>query len=450
MAGKSAAQRLIELIAVLAVAGCMVPIAIAVWGHFYKPTPNAGPETVVAPSTPPPPGPPQRARVDSVGKLPKTYPEIADVTAPRPATPDLRFDALRASVKIRHLNAYIGNAVFLSPDGQMAVVCESTPANTTRLALWNLGTGKLVRFLSGEEGKAASAYRGEENASFGVPVDFDQFREGLFSPDGKKFVACQGFGDIEPARNTYLWDVNSGKLLWKTIEPSINATLLFPSPEFLVVGAAVGGRDYGWRRIDAATGESELLTPPAPNQGAGFEGGAAFKGQVAFLPRNTLATLDVASRQLLMGLIDSEPKPRPTIRRLWYGRDGKQVFAFIDQTASLEVWDVASHKLVNTIKLKIDGTAQMEVYPAPAANLVGNRTSASGVDFFDITTGKRRLSIYYPYRGAPLKVITTDARRHLIQTDQDSLLVVDFTGDLPEGMINLTDLLGTEKLAATR
>lgn len=112
--------------------------------------------------------------------------------------------------------------------------------------------------------------------------------------------------------------------------------------------------------------------------------------------------------------------------------------------AWLDVWDVPTHKLVRSVQVATEGKPQSDVYPAPAAGLVGNRNLSGGVDFFDIATGESKFSIQISFRGIPLKAVSSDARRMLVQTDQTSLLVVDFTGDLPAGKVDLAALLGSE------
>jgi hypothetical protein len=451
MASKSTAQRVIEFIAIIGAIGCLVPVVIAVLGQFNTPTP---PPKRTAASMPNPAaqsssGTPSRSRVDSVETLPKTYPAIADVNAPRPPTTD-EAAALRNNTRVRHLLANAGNGVSLSPDARSAVVFERTPANTTRLALWNLDTGKLIRFLGGEEGKATREYGGEENASFGSKVDHDLFQWGRFSPDGKKFAAWRFIGPLPAVRCICAWDVATGKLLWQVTEPAESALVLFPSADFLAIGSSVGMREYVWRRIDAVTGESELLSPVASGMGVTSEG-AAHDGQIAYMSQSNLITIDVGTRLVRSAPADRESLARQVGRYFWYSADGQQLYRYGGRDeAWLDVWDVPAHKLVRSVKVAMEGSPQSDVYPAPAAGLVGNRKLSGGVDFFEVETGESKFSIEIPFRGAPLKAVSSDARRMLIQTDQKALLVVDFTADLPEGKVDLAALLGPGPLAATR
>jgi hypothetical protein len=455
MSSKSTAQRIVEGIAVVLAIGCLVPIGLVVWGRFFKVTPLSQQKAVidtamVASATPPDLGAPKRDPVDSVEMLPKKYPTVDDLNVHRPTESNDAVAALRQTTQLRHLMAYIGNGVYLSPDARRAVVFETTPANTTRVAIWNVDAGKLIRFFSSEEGQGTREYRGEENANFGAKVDHDQFHWGSFSPDGKKFAAHQGIGGTNSARRIYMWEVDTGKLLWQLVEPAEFSAVLFPSPDFLVIGSAVSMRQYAWRRIKADTGDSQLLTAVSSTIGATTDA-AGHAGQVAYLAQGKLVSLDVASRAARSPAHDTDGLGRRSGSHLWYSADGKRVYRLSsqDERRWFDVWDAATHKLVNTIEVAENANPSAQVHPAPHANLVANLASG-GIGFFNLATGKEAFLIQLSFHITPHVSVSSDARRLLVQTDQQSLVLIDFTGELPQGRVHLASLLPAGELPASR
>src|SRR4051812_4544250 len=160
MASKSVAQRLVEVIAVVAVLGFGVVVAISVWTN--RPKPKEDPYAKIgAPSAPtvvpPPPDlTPKREDVASLAELPAHYPKIDELKLAPDIPPSLALKlptvapGQLGNAKVRHLNAYAFGRLSVDSPAEHAVVLEVTPARTYRFAVWNLSTGKLVRFLSEE------------------------------------------------------------------------------------------------------------------------------------------------------------------------------------------------------------------------------------------------------------------------------------------------------------
>jgi hypothetical protein len=185
--------------------------------------------------------------------------------------------------------------------------------------------------------------------------------------------------------------------------------------------------------------------------------GAASEGQVAYLSQNKLITINVETRQACSDPAEQDRSARSGDNHLWYSADGQQLFSFGGKQGEsrIDVWDVPAHRQVRRIHIAPDEHEylQAEAYPCTSVGLMGVRAVSGDrnlVHFFDVLSGERRFSIQIPFRGTPLKAVSSDARRLLVQTDQTSILVVDFTGELPKGKVNLAGLLPEGKLAATR
>jgi hypothetical protein len=481
VANKSIGQRIVEGIALVLVAMIAVSAAVVVASR-YLPRQAGKPQT---PTKKEAAGPqPQRERVESVDKLPVTYPAITElvmVTDPPPAPPDglaAAEPAALAQVKVRHLNAYTEwTKMQLSPgSASMAIVQERTPAGTIRLAVWDLESGKLLRFLSGEVGKTPRPYQGKENADFGAKVDLEEFQRLAFSPSGKRLAARQGTANSSDQLSAYIWDISSGKLLSRFDEAARPMELFnFAHEDHLVLGiyhgstSEVGARredlmlvearhpDRALLRIVASTGEAELLVPigiDAMDYGVN----AVREGKIAFRGLKELHSIDITTRQHLHGEMQAEATSlglsQVLKRVMWFAPDGAKVYGCTPQ-GGLETWDVATCQPLNSLQLAgLKGTEPL--LPAPEAGLVLLHEARSrNVHVFDVATGNRRSVVQLPFALKPfqagrIQAISSDARRLLVSTDQLSLLVIDFPQGLPRGTIDLAKLLGKSKLPATR
>lgn len=284
MAGKSITQRIVEGVAVVLAAVALVPLVVALGGRFWpKAAPQANTPQQAAPAAQPVSAEPIRQQVDSVEKLPATYPGITEVVLETNSTPvhselPAATAAALQGIGVRHLNAFSKGEVRLSPDARLAIVDETTPANTHRLAVWDLEIGKLLRFLASQD-EPTKPYQGKENADFGAHVDFEEFRAFDFSPSGKRFAARQGSWASKTDLAVFAWDAASGRLLSRYAEHAEAYDIfLFPHDDYVVMNVACGQRDIAVRlqpetvtvvrsadvalvRVDVNRGEGELLTP---------------------------------------------------------------------------------------------------------------------------------------------------------------------------------------------
>lgn len=479
MTTKSIAHRIVEGIAILAVVIVAVPVVVVVGSRLWPDAEKAAPQGRHRGPLPPPVtmGPePQRNPVDSVDKLPATYPAIAELVlatdapaaSPFPGVqlPDLPAvePAALQGVGMKHLNAYISGELRLSPvDADLAVVEEFTPAGTYRLAVWDLKAGKLLRFLSSETGKAPRPYQGKENADFGAKIDLRRSHRLAFAPSGKRFAARQA-SSADETYAAYAWDVATGKLLSRYEEPAYPYDLfLFPHDDYLVISQVAGNMDAGGYigdstvrkrtddralvRLDVNQGEAELLGPVGV--GVHHVGqGAHRAGLVAFLSPQELHTIDVVTRQHLHGLPLTEDN-RFEYVLMWCAADGASAYG-MRSNGKLDVWDLGTREFKQSQQLK-QGRNILPVLPAPAAGLVVlHEGQDRDVGVFDVASGKLVSILQLPFRGGRVRAISSDARRLVVSTDQFSLLVVDFPNGLPAGKIDLGAVVGKAKLPATR
>jgi WD40 repeat protein len=453
----------------LAIAGLLTlitacaPAAIQTAGQKEQ---QPGDQPGRSPAAPKPSPVPVRPAVDSVAKLPSSYPTIADVVVDKTPAPESPLPAASPetlqSVRVRHLNAFTtGEIELLPPDGRLAVIDELTPATTHRLAVWDLEAGKLLRFLAGEQ-KPTKPFAGQENADFGAKVDFESFSALTSSPSGKRLAARKGSGAVKEDVTIYAWEVGSGRLLCTYSEPAeqVYDILLFPHDDYLVVNTTAGqseeigaftlGKfhvnrdvDEALVRIDVNSGEAELLTPI----GAGTRGGrgACRDGLIAFVASTAqMCTVDVLKREQLSGAIPNNPL-ETSYARLWLAPDKSKLYCF---GGKIDIWDLQAMQKIQTFKLKNVGTSAL---PAVDAGLVAvHQRSRRGVDVIDFTTGKLVSVLQVPFTYARIAAISSDARRLLVVTDQTSVLVVDFDKGLPPGTIDLAKILARSKLPGTR
>jgi hypothetical protein len=471
----------VEGIALVLVAMVAVPVVMVVAGRYWpKQT-----EVAQRPTKGKDKGPaPQRERVESVAELPATYPAITElvmVTDPPPAPPGDLASAEPpplGQVKVRHLNAYTQwTKMRLSPgNASTAIVQERTPAGTIRLAVWDLESGKLLRFLSGEVGKTAHPYQGKENADFGAKVDLDEFERLVFSPSGKRLAARRGVANSSDEVSAYIWDVPSGKLLSRFDEATKPMDVFdFAQEDHLVLGVYHGleqkgvtraedllmvparSPDRALLRIAATTGEAELLAPIGIDA-ADFGTNAVSDGLIAFRGLRELHTIDIATRRHVHGERHDEESAldigRIMKRVMWFSPDKAMVYACSVQLG-LETWDVATCQPVGSALLSIADGAEPLLIAPEAGLVVMHEARSRNVHVFEVATGNRRSVVQLPFALKPfqtgrVQAISNDARRLLVSTDQLSLLVIDFPQGLPPGVIDLAKVLGKMKLPATR
>jgi hypothetical protein len=398
---------------------------------------------------------------------------------------------------VLHLNAYLGGSVRLSADARTAVVLEATPANTMRLAVWNVDSGKLVRFLSSEANKPSLPYQGKENADFGAKVDFKGLDSPMLSPSGRTFAArskeSQGMA-------TYAWDVESGKLLSRFVETAdVNGLFHLPHDDYVVMNVTVGerevrdansGRNVGvpedvLERVHLRRSESDLLAPI----GLSGQQAVSLGGQMYFLGQTELHKVNVETREhwrgeslapsvmthSLQGVVvqRSVPQRYSNYADFWLSTDATQVYG-CTTNGQIDIWDAATLASQPSFKLSPRQPASNPVIAMPQAGLVamqmqsgaqpqvtmqlqsGTQTQIASqpayndVDVFDLATKQLVTAIRLPFKNGRLQAISSDGKRWLISTDQTSLLVVDFPDSLPAGLIDLGALLTKTNPSATR
>lgn len=456
MTNKSVAQRVTEIVALILVGGTAItllaPVVYRALAPQIKPAEPSLPVPVAlapAATSPAPLNPP----VKSVKELPASYPQVEEVAfAPGSAHSLTAQEAAKVrpskDVVVRHLNARVGNDLkgfLLSPDGSRGVVVETTPASTTRFAVWDLDQGKLLRFLGAEPGKSVQPYSGRENAEFGATVDFSGTGEYAISPSGRRFAARMQAFLPDRMRVIYAWELETGKLLTRYEEPQgVGLDFMFSDEDHVVHAVATSELQAALVRLNVVTGSTDLLTPVS--QFLGFHTAAVHDESLAWISENIPQVLATNTREMtLFQPLDGEAPFRYS--DLWFSADGDLLFGCTNER--LDTWNVAAGNRSGTLPWPDVAKNRRSLLPAPEVGRVAISKQEPEIVVLDVATGEVATTIYLPFRGGFLRGNTSNARRLVVSTDQQSLLIVDFTAGLPAGKVKLAEYL-TAKLPATR
>jgi hypothetical protein len=339
---------------------------------------------------------------------------------------------------------------FMSDSGKLAVSVEGTRDNA-RYALWDLDKGKLLRFLSAEEGKETKDYKGEEDADFGASVSFE-FRMAMkfiFSPDGKYAVgltrirvpppapaAVPGGAAIKLTYETIVWDVTSGKRLRSIGTKNFHPYAFFFVDDKRLVAKAMGAGGSGIELIDVESGEAEALM-----DGKGFEmyGSALTKGAVAFSGvSGGPVQIDLKSKEQTQFSPAPEGVSKFAVERSWFSKDGKSLFQ--KKGGAIELWDVESKSYRQQHQIVEDGRSFELVGIAADENVVVRRLqNQRRLEFVSAAEGKI-LGGITGLKRMEMSGISKDGKRLALPTLDKKMFILDFPDGIPAGEIPITAL----------
>jgi WD40 repeat protein len=342
------------------------------------------------------------------------------------------------AIKVRLLDAKAQvdrHNCFLADDGKLALIVEGDPGQKARFGLWNVSTGKLLRFLSAEKGKGTAAYAGGDTAEFGAATHFDELPQTVsFSTDGELVVAL--------SRPVRVWETASGKLLHELENRGHHHHTFRFVNERHIPAKFQGGT--GIELIDALTGERKTLLEPTNYESYG--GGA--HGDDFTL----VTAFDIYSLSLKTGKRTRRAVPPPggsnyAPSATWYNRDGSRFL--IQREGRIEVWDTTTWTKLGDASYLEDNKSYDIRGIARSASLLA-LGQPGNVELWDALAGGLRTMMLLPSERTQLCAISSDASRMVISREGPGALVVEFDGTPQAGAVDIAEQLRTSKPEPTR
>lgn len=360
-----------------------------------------------------------------------------------------------AKIKIRILDVRCaGNSrdFFLSENGQRAIAIETTAGGKQRYAVWNIEDGKVIRFLSANEGKETKPYEGNESADFGAEVEFpaNDVRRFAFSSDGKIVAALTeprgaGIPGVESRDEIVVWDGTTGKILRRITTTHHHHHTFFFLDEKRLIAKSMSKAGVAIELIDATTGELAHLLKPD-----NFEmyAGAVFDKEAVFMaPGSRILTVDLEDREPTYYKAAPAEALNQAADRMWFSQDGK--WLYVRKFRGVEVWDVARQSFARQWRLAEGNFDMLDV--AAGANLMGvRRQKDQQIDFIDVEQGTVRTTFSAPWERAELSGIARDAKRVVMPAGENRVAVFSFPDGLPPGELVVKPLLKDVDKKGTR
>lgn len=351
---------------------------------------------------------------------------VGPVTAQEPALP---VDRTRPKVKLLKCRAFVASYnSFMSPGGEWAVIYESGPENSQRLALWDLKRGKLVRFLSAEKDKETKEFAGVDDADFGAKIAQRGSQAFTFSPDGK--LAATSVDDT-----VKIWELASGKLLHEVKGSRFHHDTFRFVDERRIVGKSNRGSVI--ESIDARIGEKRKLMGPVR-----FEsyGGAVLPETFTLVSVSEVFALSLQNGERTR-LADVSPTSRAAPSRTWYSQDATTLY--IQREEMVQVLDVSSGKYTNILEV----FAPKEEYRIEALATKANLLAVGRperVDLWDASLGAVRTTLTLPFKSGNIGGISQDGSKLLLAQDGQGAVVLDFGGSPPAAIIDVARLIAEQ------
>jgi WD40 repeat protein len=342
------------------------------------------------------------------------------------------------AVKVRLLDvrAYVGqHNCHLSDDGKFALIVEGDPGQKSRYSLWDLTTGRLVRFLSAEKCKATAAYAGDDAADFGAGIEFDQRPDTVsFSTDGKLVVGL--------ARPVRVWEVATGKLLHELEHRGHHPHTFRFIDQQHIAAKFQGGT--GIELIDARAGTRKTLLEPTnyESYGGGVHGDDFTLVSVFEIYSLSLKT-GRRTRRAAIPAGNSNFAPSAT----WYNRDGSRFL--IQREGRIEVWDTATWTKQGDTSYAEDNKSFDIKGIARSASLLAFGQPGT-LELWDALSGGMRTLILMPSDQSQLCAISADAGRMILSRERLGAVVVEFDGTPETGTVDLAARLDELKPMPTR
>jgi WD40 repeat protein len=335
--------------------------------------------------------------------------------------------------------------------GNLAVIHEMTPMHNMRGGIWNLSTGKLERYLSEQVGKGTEPYAGREDADFGAEIDGKSVAKTVvFSPHGSRVAALRKVTDGNEYYSVSVWDVATGELLSESHDVNHVSHIAFPHEDYLVIDTNLGNLS-SLIRVHVPSGASSLVMP-RDIRAAFYPANASHEGKLLFIDRIGLNILDPQAGELVV-------KPdlvggKSSFQLCSVEPDGKSMITCTAQADHIEHWDLTSGKRSGPQPLipppaKVRGPSPT-LFAASEARLLVVQTAQGAISFYNCDTAQLTSTSQAPFQGGRLVAISSNGRRLVLKSDQNTLLIVEWLDKLPEGHIDLHRLLDGKNLPDVR
>jgi hypothetical protein len=350
----------------------------------------------------------------------------------------------QATARLIDAHCYANQFEFFADDeARLAIAVDKTlpmmpraPLTPPRLALWDLAQCKLLRFLSASPDKGTAEYAGDDDADFGAAVGFRrEIRRFVFSPDGRLVVGLQP-RDFE-SDDLLVWETATGTLARTiTVGPHHNDPLLFIDERHFI-SKSQPKRGAIVEMVDVETGEVSDLIKPGSGE---VYGGLLHERDIVFT-RGGLTLFDLDTK------VETKfhPPPPGTSAKggkpLWLNKKGEVV---VQAGETIETWDMKKLSFVRDCRIVPDNRPQDVLRGAADANLIARRRPLERkIDFIDLDKDEVVTTIPLPFNRMELCALSRDAKRLALVTDDKpvSILVLEFPGGLPRGLLAIDGLL---------
>jgi WD40 repeat protein len=328
------------------------------------------------------------------------------------------------------------NSCFISSDGSHAVIGEGGFRGSTRFGLWNLDTGKLVRYLSAEVGKGTATYAGNDEADFGARIQLE-------SPVTTVSISMDGKLAVGLGRRVHVWELATGKLV-RELENRGHPprSLRFIDDKRIV---APFKASTGIELIDAASGERKTLL-----EGARYAsyGGSLLDDDLTFVSASEIYSLSTETgvRVVRSAIPPDSSRAAPTAT--WYSRDGSKFL--IQREGRVEVWDTSNWKKLRDTAF-VDDQSTFHIVVAPLASLVAIQQQGK-VELWDAVNGSYLTLVVHPKGGSLLCAMSDDARRMIFSygSSQTQALVAGLDDAPTKATIDVVGQMAADEPIPTR
>jgi len=335
---------------------------------------------------------------------------------------------------------------FMSDDGQFAICVEPHTEETARYALWNLGEGKLVRYLATKEGDGTKAYDGVVEAT-AVETVFAQrrVRRIALAPDGGFIAALTIYYDIgpehqKPREEILVWESSTGKL----IQRLITGTGHHPHTFFFVdsnniVTKAHSPDGISLELIDVSTGVVDYLFKNVKTE---MYARSVRKELIPYTASRSVFAINWKTKERVdyenapsvpPGASSSGPRSSDT-RHLWYSEDGGFLYARVG--SHLLTWDAHSTRFLRRNRL---GAENLLLVADEAGLVARRRPGKRTLELIDIETDNAVTTLMLPYHRVRLAGMSQDAKRLAVPTNDRKMLILDFPSASRIGVISIID-----------
>jgi hypothetical protein len=334
-----------------------------------------------------------------------------------------------------------------SEDGKVAIAVE-TRGEQERLAVWDLTTGKLVRYLSAIEGQETKPYAGKDDDNFGPAVDIPKrsYEKLVVSPSGK-YVAgmSQPRGaEIPGARGVSevtTWETATGKLVRRNSWARHHGIAFFFANDGQLLAKSMTDAGYGVDILNVETGKIEQLLKPANYE---MYAGTVIDGAAIFMVPRGILSIDLKSKDEFRFKAPPPGASNHAANRLWHSADGKRLY--MQKHDTLEIWDIATRNYVRDWHVR-DGMGRRDFRAfATQANLIALQCmDPHDIDLFDLAKGRITSRLKLPFTPASsIRSFSGDGKRMAIGYNRNTLLL-DFADGIPPGALKLDALVAEAK-----